>query len=275
MKRQKLFLHVVLFAVLMVASASGYVFADPANAFDMQFDKAQVKTGDIVSGKIYTESGHITNGTLRMTYDDAHLQLLRAEKSAGQEKTYASVNTTVPGVIVVAFASEAPIPVGDFIQLEFQVRENLSTSDVIQISMDASETYDENNQTVQSEIANTYLTVAGGTGVIPEEPGKDGDSSDSQGDDKNSSANSDTDQSSDNGDHQSSDGQENSGQDSKGSESEASTNSQGGTDADSAGSSARTGDTAPLWTVSVLAVVSVIAVTVIVKRRAGAKNETK
>ena len=45
MKRQKLFLHVVLFAVLMVASASGYVFADPANAFDMQFDKAQVKTG--------------------------------------------------------------------------------------------------------------------------------------------------------------------------------------------------------------------------------------
>ena len=32
----------------------------------------------------------------------------------------------------MAFASEAPIPVGDFIQLEFQVRENLSTSDVIQ-----------------------------------------------------------------------------------------------------------------------------------------------
>ena len=275
MKRQRLVLHVALFVVLALVSASGYVFADTADAFDMQYDKAQVKAGDIVSGKIYTESGHITNGILRMTYDDAHLQLRRAEKSAGQDNTYASVNTTVPGVVVVAFTSEAPIPAGDFIELEFQVRENLSASDVIKISMDASEIYDENNQAVQSEIVDTYLTVAGGTGEIPEESGEDGDSSGDQGDDKNSSVDSDTDSSSDSEDHQSSDGQENSGQDSKGSESENSADSQGGTDSDSAGSPAKTGDTAPLWAVSVLAVASAIAVIVIVRRRAGAKNETK
>ncbi|MFQ9800953.1 MAG: hypothetical protein ACLR23_20795 [Clostridia bacterium] len=71
----------------------------------------------------------------------------------------------------------------------------------------------------------------------------------------------DTDQSSDNGDHQSSDGQENSGQDSKGSESEASTNSQVEQTLTVPARRPGQGDTAPLWTVSVLAVVSIIAVT--------------
>ena len=157
-------LAVFLCMILCTGMLTEAVFADQKEALNFSFDRDKVEAGDTVTGTLDANYADITNGMITITYDK-DLELIRAEKSAGQaDDTYVSVNAKTTGKVVIAFSAMKPVKQGALVDLEFKASSSAKGGTTLKISGGTPEIYDSANNPVKITVLGQSFQVAGNGG---------------------------------------------------------------------------------------------------------------
>lgn len=157
-------LAVFLCMILCTGMLTEAVFADQKEALNFSFDRDKVEAGDTVTGTLDASYADITNGMITITYDK-DLELIRAEKSAGQaDDTYVSVNAKTTGKVVIAFSAMKPVKQGALVDLEFKASSSAKGGTTLKISGGTPEIYDSANNPVKITVLGQSFQVAGNGG---------------------------------------------------------------------------------------------------------------
>lgn len=154
-------LAVFLCMILCTGMLTEAAFADQKEALSFSFDRDKVKAGDTVTGTLDANYTDITNGMINITYDK-DLELIRAEKSAGQaDDIYVSINAKVNGKVVIAFSAMKPVKQGALVDLEFKASSSAKGGTTLKISGGTPEIYDSANNPVKITALGQTFQVAG------------------------------------------------------------------------------------------------------------------
>lgn len=157
-------LAVFLCMILCTGMLTEAVFADQKEALNFSFERNKVEAGDTVTGTLDANYTDITNGMITITYDK-DLELIRAEKSAGQaDDTYVSVNAKTTGKVVIAFSAMKPVKQGALVDLEFKASSSAKGGTTLKISGGTPEIYDSANNPVKITVLGQSFQVAGNGG---------------------------------------------------------------------------------------------------------------
>lgn len=157
-------LAVFLCMILCTGMLTEAVFADQKEALNFSFERNKVEAGDTVTGTLDANYADITNGMITITYDK-DLELIRAEKSAGQaDDTYVSVNAKTTGKVVIAFSAMKPVKQGALVDLEFKASSSAKGGTTLKISGGTPEIYDSANNPVKITVLGQSFQVAGNGG---------------------------------------------------------------------------------------------------------------
>lgn len=157
-------LAVFLCMFLCTGMLTEAAFADQKEALSFSFDRNKVEAGDTVTGTLDANYADITNGMITITYDK-DLELIRAEKSAGQaDDTYVSINAKTMGKVVIAFSAMKPVKQGAMVDLEFKVSSSAKGGSTLKISGGTPEIYDSVNDPVKITVLGQTIQVAAGSG---------------------------------------------------------------------------------------------------------------
>lgn len=157
-------LAVFLCMILCTGMLTEAVFADQKEALNFSFERNKVEAGDTVTGTLDANYTDITNGMINITYDK-DLELIRAEKSAGQaDDTYVSVNAKTTGKVVIAFSAMKPVKQGALVDLEFKASSSAKGGTTLKISGGTPEIYDSANNPVKITVLGQSFQVAGNGG---------------------------------------------------------------------------------------------------------------
>ena len=157
-------LAVFLCMILCTGMLTETAFADQKEALNFSFDRDKVEAGDTVTGTFDASYADITNGMITITYDK-DLELIRAEKSAGQaDDTYVSVNAKTTGKVVIAFSAMKPVKQGALVDLEFKASSSAKGGTTLKISGGTPEIYDSANNPVKITVLGQSFQVAGNGG---------------------------------------------------------------------------------------------------------------
>lgn len=157
-------LAVFLCMILCTGMLTEAVFADQKEALNFSFERNKVEAGDTVTGTLDANYADITNGMITITYDK-DLELIRAEKSAGQaDDTYVSVNAKTTGKVVIAFSAMKPVKQGALVDLEFKASSSVKGGTTLKISGGTPEIYDSANNPVKITVMGQSFQVAGNGG---------------------------------------------------------------------------------------------------------------
>ncbi len=189
-------LAVFLCMILCTGMLTEAAFADQKEALSFSFDRDKVKAGDTVTGTLDANYTDITNGMITITYDK-DLELIRAEKSAGQaDDTYVSINAKINGKVVIAFSAMKPVKQGALVDLEFKASSSAKGGTSLKISGDTPEIYDSANTQVKITALGQTFQVAGdsenGSGSDQNHGGQNGSGSVDQNHSQKSDQNSKT-----------------------------------------------------------------------------------
>lgn len=155
---------VFLCMILCTGMLTEAAFADQKEALSFSFDRNKVEAGDTVKGTLDANYADITNGMITITYDK-DLELIRAEKSAGQaDDTYVSINAKTTGKVVIAFSAMKPVKQGALVDLEFKASSSAKGGSTLKISGGTPEIYDSANNAVKITALGQTIQVAGDSG---------------------------------------------------------------------------------------------------------------
>ena len=155
---------VFLCMILCTGMLTEAAFADQKEALSFSFDRNKVEAGDTVKGTLDANYADITNGMITITYDK-DLELIRAEKSAGQaDDTYVSINAKTTGKVVIAFSAMKPVKQGALVDLEFKASSSAKSGSTLKISGGTPEIYDSVNDPVKITVLGQTIQVAAGSG---------------------------------------------------------------------------------------------------------------
>lgn len=153
-------LAVFLCMILCTGMLTEAAFADQKEALSFSFDRDKVEAGDTITGTLDANYADITNGMITITYDK-DLELIRAEKSAGQaDDTYVSINAKTAGKVVIAFSAMKPVKQGALVDLEFKASSSAKGGSMLKISGGTPEIYDSVNDPVKITALGQNFQVA-------------------------------------------------------------------------------------------------------------------